>query len=271
VPANFRLLVLINLVIPFQSTVAGDAALRSVLGNELTPPGMPLLLEQWPTLLLALLLVVLLVRFPALRTPEILTVALFAVAFVIAGAVAIRRFMELGGPLCLLALALVAREWRAAELPAAIARAARPAAAIGLVVAALAVLAALQRYDEGRWSPPRQMAEWLGEHGHRGERVFTVQWADSAPLFYSAPQLQSLVAMDPTLFYAEDPALFRTYVDIVQRRDPDPLRAIRERFHARWVTVWKAYPRVGMMLQNAGAPVAYSDSDYVIFDLGGST
>ena len=75
------------------------------------------------------------------------------------------------------------------------------------------------------------MAAWLGEHGAAGERVFTAQWADSAPLFYFAPQLQSLVALDPTAFYLKDPQLFAAYVNVVSGQDPDPAprhpRAVR--------------------------------------------
>ena len=48
--------------------------------------------------------------------------------------------------------------------------------------------------------------------GGEGERVFTAQWGDSAPLFYFAPQLESLVVLDPTFFLAKDPELFETYV-----------------------------------------------------------
>jgi len=116
------------------------------------------------------------------------------------------------------------------------------------------------------------MARWLGEHGRPGERVFTAQWADSAPLFYSAPRLQSLVALDPTLFFAKDPRLFQEYVDVVQGRRPEAARIIRERFGARWVTIWQApvYRRFAENLIAApGVRLVYTDPDYLIADLGG--
>jgi hypothetical protein len=146
-----------------------------------------------------------------------------------------------------------------------------PAVPIFLALALISTLGYSSRFDSGKWSPPREMAQWLGEHGLPGERVFTAQWADSSPLFYSAPQLQSLVAVDSTFFYQKDPALFALYTRIIHAEDPDPLRAIREQFGARWVTVWKVSPTFGKQLQRRGATVAYSDHDYVIFDLGAPT
>lgn len=266
VPTNFRLFLLSNFVIPFQATHGGNAALRRELGKELFAPDRQLLGEQWPALLIVTLAVVALVRYPRLSTRDTLTVNLGALAFLLVGALLMRRFLELGEPLALLGLALVAREWREQDLP-------RPfvlwgGAVAGLLVALVSTLGANTRYDVGKWSPPREMARWLGAHGEPGDRVFTAQWADSGPLFYSAPQLESLVALDPTVFYAKDPALFATYSDIVRLRNPDPVRTIREQFGARWVTVWKAYPRFGMMLQRDRATIAYHDRDYVIFDLG---
>jgi hypothetical protein len=113
------------------------------------------------------------------------------------------------------------------------------------------------------------MAVWLGEHGAAGERVFTAQWADSAPLFYFAPRLQSLVALDPTAFYVKDRGRFQTYVNVVSGRDPEPARTIRERFGARWVTVSSVYPQLAARLnQTPGVRVAFSDPSYLVMDLG---
>src|SRR6185295_9256713 len=168
-------------------------------------------------------------------------------------------------------LALELRERGDQNLPSLLPGWGRLAAAGGIVLAALWTVAALRSYGYGHVSAPREMARWLGEHGAAGERVFTAQWADSEPLLYSAPQLQSLVALDPTFFYAKDPALFQTYVTIVEGRHPDPARAIRERFAARWVTLWKmpVFQRLAIQLYNApGTRIAFSDQDYLVMDLG---
>src|ERR1700681_54878 len=148
----------------------------------------------------------------------------------------------------------------------------RLTAAIAILVAGLWTVGSLRTYGYGVASPPLEMARWLGEHGKAGERVFTVQWADSSPLLYSAPQLQSLVALDPTAFYLKDPKLFQTYVEITAGRNPDPANAIRRQFGARWATVpYNFYAQVASQLaKSPGVQLVYGDRDYAVMDLGPS-
>jgi hypothetical protein len=271
VPENFRLIWLVNAVIPFQST-AGNAALRTQLGNELTPPELPVLIDQWPAFIAPLLVALILVANPRLRTRATLTSAVASFAFLLAGVFFMRRFFELGAPLALLALALTLRERAAQGQPPLFRRAAPFLAGLAIVLASVWTWSAVRVQGFGASSPPRGMAEWLAERGKPGERVFTAQWADSAPLFYFAPQLESLVALDPTFFYVKNPRLFATYTRIVGGRHPAPARAIRESFGARWVTVWKqpAYRRLAEQLaaNSSGALILYNTPDYLVFDLG---
>jgi hypothetical protein len=269
VPANFRLFLISNFVVPFQSTAAGDAALRSQLGIEMSRPEMSILAEQWPVLIAAAIVLFALVFEPRLRSRATLTAGLAALAFLAAGSLAARRFLELGAPLSLLALALVIRERREKGSPW-LPEWGRLTAAILILVASVWTIGSLRADGYGVTSPPLPMARWLGEHGKPGERVFTVQWADSSPLLYSAPQLQSLVALDPTAFYLKDPKLFQTYVEITAGRNPDPARAIRQQFGARWVTVpYNFYPQVASQLaKTPGVQLVYGDRDYAVMDLG---
>jgi hypothetical protein len=269
-PDNFRLFLIANFLVPFQASGAGDAALQSQLGTELFPPEAWIVAGRWPTYVAAALLVGALVRWPALRTRATITAALPALAFLLVGTFRIRRFLELGEPLVLLALAMVAREWVRGGVRPPPAWARRVLAAI-TAVALFATVQGVRAQGYGRHSGPLAMARWLGEHGQPGERVFTAQWADSAPLFYAAPQLQSLFALDPTVFYTKDPKLFERYVAVVQGRDREPARTIRETFGARWVTLWRmpAYQQLALQLwQGGGAKEAYSDADYLVLDLG---
>jgi hypothetical protein len=268
VPANFRLFWLQNFVVPYQSAAGGEA-LRSQIGNELTPPEGYILFEQLPAFIAPALVLCWLLFQPRLRTRASLTVAAFALAFTAVGSLFMRRFFELGAPLALLALALLLAESRGSRR--------EPTARRWLIAAvAMVLLGALWTWmfafahGFGVTSPPRAMARWLGAHGGAGERVFTAQWGDSAPIFYFAPQLQSLVVLDPTFFLAKDPELFETYVRIVQGRHPDPGRAIRETFGARWVTLWKqpVYRSLVQQLGRTNAVVAFDDADYLILDLG---
>ena len=269
VPENFRLLAITNFVIPFQATGAGSELLRSQLGTELSPPGAAILLAQWPAFLVAALVAYALLARRRLRSRATLTVGLTSLAFLLAGSFAIRRFLELGAPLALFALALVLREWRDRDEPPLFPGWERMLAAIAIAVGGLWTFAAL-RADAQGGAAPMGMAAWLGEHGAAGERAFTAQWGDSAPLFYFAPRLQSLVALDPTAFYLEDPRLFAAYVSVVSGQDPDPARTIRERFGARWLTIPPGlYPQLfNRIAHSPRAQALYADENYWVVDLG---
>ncbi|MES1210802.1 MAG: hypothetical protein ABUL63_00580, partial [Acidobacteriota bacterium] len=248
----------------------GSAALRSQIGTELTPPEGVVLMEQLPAFVAPLLVVVFLLFVQRLRTRATLTAAVFALAFLVVGSFFLRRFFELGAPLSLLALALIFRERQADGRVRRRSKAWPVVAAIAILCGATWTWLLTSAYGFGAASPPRAMAAWLAERGQPGERVFTAQWADSAPLFYSAPQLQSLVVLDPTFFLAKDPQLFEIYVRIVQGRHPDPVRAIRERFGARWVTIWKqpAYQTFATQVgRTPGVIAAFNTDDYLVFDL----
>jgi hypothetical protein len=268
VPENFRLFWVQNFVVPYQST-AGSSALRSQIGTELTPPEGIVLLEQIPAFVAPFLVFWMLLFRERVRSRATITAAVFALAFLVIGSFFLRRFFELGAPLSLLALALIFRE-RQATAPAR-RRSKWPAvAAVAILLGAAWTWLLTSAYGFGATSPPREMAEWIGQRGQPGDRVFTAQWADSAALFYSAPQVQSLVVLDPTFFLAKDPQLFETYVRIVQGRHPEPARAIRERFGARWVTVWKqpAYQRFAEQLgRTPGILMPLNTQDYLVFDL----
>ncbi|HVR97050.1 MAG TPA: hypothetical protein VMW27_10570 [Thermoanaerobaculia bacterium] len=271
VPENFRLFFIQNFVVPYQSTAAGNEALRAQLGNELTRPELPILLDQWPAFIAPALLIGFLFFQPRLRTRATLTASLVALAFLFVGTFYLRRFFELGAPLSLLALGLVLAERREERMPRLLPRAGAVLAALAILIGSWHTGSVVRKQGFGTVSPPREMASWFGKNGRPGERVFTAQWADSAPLFYSAPQLQSLVVLDPTFFYAKDPELFELYARIVQGLESDPASIIRERFGARWVTLWKmpVYYRFAEQLASTpGVLTAYDDPHYLVVDLG---
>jgi hypothetical protein len=272
VPENFRLFWIQNFVVTFQSSAAGNAALRSQIGNELTPPEWQVLFDQWPAFIAPILVAVLLLGNPRLRTRATVTAAVASFAFLIAGSFFLRRFFELGAPLAVLALALVLRERTAQGKAPLFGKAGPFLAGLAIVLGSFWTWSALRVQEFGVSSPPQAMAQWLADRGKAGERVFTAQWADSAPLFYYAPQLQSLVVLDPTFFYVKDPSLFATYVKIVEGHHPGPGRAIQDQFGARWVTIWKqpAYRRLAEQLANTpGALILFNTPDYLVFDLAG--
>jgi hypothetical protein len=117
---------------------------------------------------------------------------------------------------------------------------------------------------------PLAMARFLGGNGQPGSLVFTAQWADSAPLFYAAPRLKSLVILDPTFFYAKDPQLFDRYWAIAQGGSGDPVGEIGRRFGARYVTIWKA-PRFQLLAlqlrRDPRARMIYDDRFYEVWEI----
>jgi hypothetical protein len=270
-PYNLRLLWIQNVTVLSKATTGGQA-LRSQIGSELQPMATPLVPDQWPVLLAAAVLLVLVAVRPAWRRPQVLLITGFAMLALFTGLFLWLRFFELAAPLTLLAIAVGSRLSEGSPARRPVAKAILVAVLALILVGGLYTFSQIRsHYRTGQIALPRGMAEWLAEHGRPGERVFTANWADSAPLFYYAPQLQSLVALDPTFFLLKDPEQFRLYADIVQGRGIDSARVIRERFGARWVTLWRfpTHKAIATQLLRSGeATVAFADPFYLVVDLG---
>lgn len=265
-PNNFWLLWTQNVVVPLASAGAETRSLKEALGLELQAPTLSWLLQQWPAFLAPILAVTLLVRRPAARTPAALTATGLSLAFLLAGSLLLQRLVEVGAVLGILAAALAAGES---------ARRFRTPAAVALALAAAWTVWQVRDFGRGDLRPlgnarPLAMARFLGENGRPGDLVFTAQWADSAPLFYAAPQLRSLVALDPTFFHARDPRLFDRYWAIAHGRSGDPVGEIQRRFHARYVTIWKApgFRPLALQLRRDGrAWMVFEDMGYEVWEL----
>jgi len=265
-PNNFWLLWTQNVTVPLASAGAETPSLREALGLELQAPTVSWLLQQWPAFVAPVLAVVLLIRRPAARTPTALTATALSLAFLLAGSLLLLRLVEVGAVLGILAAALAAGES---------ARRFRTAAALGLALAAAWTVWQVRDFGRGDLRPlgnarPLAMAQFLGENGRPGDLVFSAQWADSAPLFYAAPKLKSLVALDPTFFYARDPRLFDRYWAIAHGRSGDPVGEIRRRFGARYVTIWKApgFRPLALQLRRDGrAWLVFEDMGYEVWEL----
>ena len=265
-PNNFWLLWTQNVVVPLASVGAETASLSQAIGIELQAPSLPLLLKQWPAFLAPILAVAQLVRRPAARTPAALTAAALSVAFLLAGSLFLIRMLEVGAVLGILAAALAMGEE---------ARRLRTAAAVTLVLAAAWTVWQTRDFGRGDLRPqgnarPLAMAQHLDRNGRPGDLVFTAQWADSAPLFYAAPKLKSLVALDPTFFHAKDPQLFDRYWAIAHGRSGDPVGEIGRRFGARWVTIWKApgfKPLALQLRRDRRAWLVFEDMGYEVWEL----
>jgi hypothetical protein len=67
-----------------------------------------------------------------------------------------------------------------------------------------------------------------------GAQVFTCGWGETGVLFNALPERRFMVALDPSLFWSKDPALYRRWVELVQRPPRDVARIIRRTFDAQW-------------------------------------
>jgi hypothetical protein len=275
-PHNFWLAWTVNVTVPLASAGGASRSLREAIGLELQPMGLSLLLLQWPALVPSLVAVARLARHRAARTPAALTLTALAAAFLLGAVLLMARLFEIGALLGLLAAAQVTTDalhgvegrlpFRGGERVAWLAL---------LLVGAAWTVWQVRDFGRGDLRPlgnarPIGMAEFLGARGRAGELVFTAQWADSAPLFWAAPRLRSLVVLDPTFFHAHDPSRFARYWAIAQGRSGDPVGEIRRSFGARYVTVWKApaFVRLAQQLRrDRRAARIYEDASYEVWEL----
>src|SRR5215203_397636 len=274
-PNNFWLLWMVNVKVPLAATGAASRSLHEAIGVELQASSVPFLLEQWPLFIAPVFTVARLVRRPWARTRAALTLVSLTLAFLVAGAFLLRRLLEISAVLGIMALALVvAEEIRrgAGRRPAS---RGRTLAAVALALAAVWTVVQVRDLGRGDLRPlgggrPLAMASFLGKNGQPGGLVFTAQWADSAPIFYMAPRLKSLVALDPTFFYAKDPQLFERYWAIAHGRSGDPVGEIARRFGARYITIWKApgfQPLALQLRRDRRTWRIYEDRFYEVWEL----
>jgi len=275
-PNNFWLLWMVNVKVPLAATGAASRSLREAIGVELQASSVPFLLEQWPLFIAPVFTVARLVRRPWARTRAALTLVSLTLAFLVAGAFLLRRLLEISAVLGIMVLALVVAE----ELRRGGARRPQPGrgrtlAAVALALAVVWTVVQVRELGRGDLRPlgggrPLAMASFLGEKGRPGDLVFSAQWADSAPIFYMAPRLKSLVALDPTFFYAKDPQLFDRYWAIAHGGSGDPVGEIGRRFGARYVTIWKApgfEPLARQLRRDRRAWILYEDRFYEVWEI----
>jgi hypothetical protein len=82
---------------------------------------------------------------------------------------------------------------------------------------------------------PESLAEELQSRIPPGVQVFTPDWQLTGSYMMALPDRRFIVALDPTLFYINDPALYRTWYRISREAPADSIDVIRRQFHSRYV------------------------------------
>lgn len=87
---------------------------------------------------------------------------------------------------------------------------------------------------------PPALAATLQREIPPGAQVFTCDWGRTGDLLLALPERRFVVALDPTLFWIRDPALYRLWLSIPRQPPPRAAERIREAFGARWVAcLWE--------------------------------
>lgn len=270
-PVNFHLFFVQNVLVPFHTTAAGNQALRVALGGELHVPGLRIVVMQWPVYLVVAASLAWLVVSREVRTRPVLTAATIALAFCIVSSTVMRRLYEMAAPFSVLALGLTWKTWLASRAEAGNPFRVLPrhaAMALAVILPVTGYFAHDARKQAPPASPPHAMAQWMAATVKEPQKIFTAQWADSAPLLYFAPWLTTLVALDPTFFYAKDRELFIHYVDIVLGKTRRPVDSVLGKFDARYVTLWKlpAFYRFSKQLEaDHRARKVFEDRTYQVW------
>jgi hypothetical protein len=196
----------------------------------------------------------------ARREREFVTIAALAFGLLY---LVMARFVTYAVPLATLAaLAWHAGDRRGAtvELPGGrgIPFALAMAGCLALVPAQLATTAA--RVAQARAMQPGVRADWeaMGRALPDGARVFA-PWSATESLVFWAPQAAYLNVLDPLFMRAADPARYRTYVEVVEGREPDVPLVARAEFDSEFYADDGQYPGPRRRLRGDPRAVALHD------------
>lgn len=120
-------------------------------------------------------------------------------------------------------------------------------------------------------SIPPMVAQVMRQNIPPKAQVFTTGWGYTGELMVELPERRFLVALDPTLFYINDPELFKLWYELPLNPRPGVARIIRERFGARYV-VSEAQPQwrpfFHTLSLEPGVRILVSSGSWMVFDLG---
>ncbi len=191
-----------------------------------------------------------------------LAFALAALGYAVMTA-ASQRFVEYLAPFAAAALALALRDgaerWAIRALAASFAFTAafgsRPVLALG---------------TRGNDIPP-VFSQFLQERIPEGQQVFTCDWGLTGELMIALPDRRFVVALDPMLFHAKDPELYRVWYALPREGPPDSRQVIQQRFGARYVICFArqdSAPLLRRLRSDPAVRTLLESKLWYVYDLG---
>jgi len=203
----------------------------------------------------------------ARRENELLPVMAMAMFVFLLLTLRTNRFLEYSVPFAVLSLALVAQVRRQGWLLPTF-------AAISLCWTLLTGIPLLQYITTSQpriWQMDEEVGKVISREVPPGSAVFTCGWEYTGTLLVEVPDRHYLVALDPTLLYKRDPALYDLWYRTMKDAPPASAEVVRQSFASRYVICLDhptLHPFFDALAADKGTRVLYSDGKWVLLDLG---
>ncbi|MBT0666552.1 hypothetical protein KI809_19760 [Geobacter pelophilus] len=175
------------------------------------------------------------------------------------------RFLEYLVPFSVLSLALATyRKGQGWLLPSL--------ATVSLCYALVSIplLKYITSSEQRLWQMDQGVIEAFTREVPAGADVFTCGWEYTGTLMVNLPDRNFMVALDPTLLYKRDPALYDLWYRTLKYAPPSSAEIVRRNFSSRYAICLDhptLHPFFNALAADKGAKVLYSDGKWVLFDL----
>ena len=264
-------------LVRFMWLVIGDVLIVNAWGGrqgvEMGTEFNPFSWSQWTALLILVVAIAAAALILALRQRRVSNVPLaFALTALAFGLVTVRtaRFTEYFVPFSVMAFALALATFRkpiVRFVPIAL-------LAIALVYQGAEEARLLARLREWPNRIPSHVAKVMRAGIPVGSQVFTCEWGLTGNLMLALPDRRFLVALDPTLFQAKDPELYKLWYSMTRRPPRDVAQIVRERFGARYVACFYDEQFLEFnerLASEPGVRTLLVSEDWNVYDLEGTT
>lgn len=129
----------------------------------------------------------------------------------------------------------------------------------------------LASFDLKNWYMEPEVAKVFAREIPVGAKVFTTGWEYTGSLLLNLPARYYMVALDPTLLYKRDPALYDVWYRTLLDAPADSARIVRTRFDSRFVVAQNYQPLWPFFRALAADPTVrllFADEKWLLFDLG---